>query len=543
MPYSSIYEAVYKNFDRNQGWKHFREGSREQVNIADEAVSRHSDTDKTAVRILDFDTGDEEECSFGQLSDGTNQVASFVEEHTRRGERVAAMLPACYELYAAMYGVVKSARVYVPVPPLFGPEALNYRIDDSDTTVLFTTSEHARKLSTATTVEYVVLVDEDPNPDDIYPEIVHYSDIEDRTTAFASKEILPTDTYALMYTSGTTGMPKGIPLQPISHVDAFAYREFVMDHRESDTYFVTASPAWAYGFGSTVNSGIRGSGLTTYRGTFDPEVFVQVLEDLDVTNLMVPPTAFRQVKSSPVNIEYREISPRVIISAGEALDEDIANWCEEKLGTIPLDSYGQSETGMLLANFSFDDWEIKPGSMGKPIPGMEVALLDESGAVVGAGEIGEIAVKRTDAFGRHNRYWGKPEETTNKFTGEWIRTGDLARRDGDGYYWFVSRKDQVINSSGYRIGPDEVQNNIVKHPAVKEAGVIGVPDEVRGQIVKAFVTLRENETRSDALKQRIQDFAREELSKHEYPREIEFLDELPKTPSGKIQRSELKNLD
>jgi acetyl-CoA synthetase len=193
---------------------------------------------------------------------------------------------------------------------------------------------------------------------------------------------------------------------------------------------------------------------------------------------------------------------------------------------------------MVVANFAFPDWEVKAGSMGKPVPGHEVALLDEDGEDVGVGETGEIAVKR-DRDARTGGYWGRPESSITSYSGLWWRTGDLAKRDEDGYFWYVSRADQVIISSGYRIGPEEVEETLLKHDAIEEVAVVGVPDETRGRIVKAIVAPASGASPSESLASQLQSFARSRLSKHEYPREIEFVDELPKTSSGKIKRSEL----
>jgi acetyl-CoA synthetase len=228
----------------------------------------------------------------------------------------------------------------------------------------------------------------------------------------------------------------------------------------------------------------------------------------------------------------------VLLSAGESLDEDTVEWCEDGLGAAPQDAYGLTEAGMLVCNFAFDDWEVKPGSMGKVTPGEEVALLDDDGEQVDRGDVGEIAVKRQeDATGS---YWGRPEATLETFTGTWLRTGDLARQDEDGYYWYVSRADDVIISSGYRIGPEEVEEALLNHPAVEEAAVVGKEHETRGEIVKAFVTLVGDHESSADLTEELREFARENLSKHEYPREVEIIDELPKTASGKIKRAALE---
>jgi acetyl-CoA synthetase len=261
---------------------------------------------------------------------------------------------------------------------------------------------------------------------------------------------------------------------------------------------------------------------------------------------MVAPTALRQLRSSDVDVDAYDVDLRVLVTAGETLDAGTAEWVEEALGTTPIDAYGLTEGGMLVCNYPFPDWEIKHGSMGKPVPGYDVQLCDpdespdatheepvpaeEMVFVDEPGEVGEIAKYQSGG--------------TGPIAGEqpvgWMRTGDLAELDEDGYWWYRGRADEVIISAGYRIGPEEVQETLIDHPAVQEAGVIGVDHDTRGNIVKAYVTLAPGHEPGDELRDGIVQFAREELSKHEYPRELEFIDELPKTTSDKIIRRELK---
>ncbi|WP_277612947.1 acyl-CoA synthetase [Natrinema saccharevitans] len=366
-----------------------------------------------------------------------------------------------------------------------------------------------------------------------------YDAVRDRSDDFETGETHPNDPYTLTYTSGTTGPPKGVLSAHRGPIELYAYTEYVVDLRPDDVYLVAASPSWSYGLNmGTIMSGIRGTAIGCYCGEFDPHTFFETLEEWDVDNAMVPPTALRQARAAGMDLEEYDIDLRVLISAGESLDEETVVWCEEGLGAPPQDAYGLTEVGMAICNFAFDDWDVKPGSMGKVTPGEEVALVDEDGDRVEQGEVGEIAIERDeDARGS---YWGRPEATLETFTGRWLRTGDLARRDEDGYYWYVSRADDVIISAGYRIGPAEVEETLLDHPAVEEAAVVGVDHETRGEIVKAYVTLVGDHEPGDDLGEELQEFARSELSKHEYPREVEFLDELPKTASGKIKRSALE---
>lgn len=548
MGYDSTYEAVSDLHDPEAAWDEVvTEGDRESLNVAQESVGRHADSRETAVRIADFETGETVSYSFAALNDAANRVGNYLAEHTARADRVAAMLPPRIELYAAIFGTVKAGRIYVPLTPLFGPEALSYRLADSETSVLFLAREYADAFPDEgfPDLERVVVVD---GPEaassgaglDGEFAVDGYDRVRSRGADFETVDTHPDDIYTLKYTSGTTGQPKGVPTRHRRIVHGSGYNDYVVDLRPEDTYFVAASPAWSYGLGATMSVGVRDTGIATYRGSFDPVNFLETLEEFEVTNLMCPPTALRQVQGADVDPRNYDTDVRVLVSAGEALDEESVAWCDEVFGTKPLDAYGQTEAGMLLCNYSFEDWEIRPGSAGKPLPGMRVTLLDEAGNEVDDGDIGEICVRRSDVSAGTTRvYWGNPDETVRTYQGQWYRTGDLARRDEDGYYWYVSRKDEVIISAGYRIGPEEVQEALVKHDAVEEAGVVGIPDETRGEVVKAYVTVTESATPGEGLADAIREFARSELSKHEYPREVEFVDDLPKTSSGKIKRREL----
>ncbi|SEH18172.1 acetyl-CoA synthetase [Natronorubrum sediminis] len=547
MTYESVYESVRELYDSDRCWDELvTVGDKSSLNVAEEALGRHGDSEETGLRLRDFETGTSETYTFSELNSAANRVANYLDSTAKPRDRVAAMLPAQLELYATAYGVIKSGRVYVPLAPLFGPEALQYRLADSGASVLMTTSEHVSKLDgeAVPALETVIVVDGtdgiDPTdrPDGV--ELESYDPIDRSESEFQSVESHPSDVYAIKYTSGTTGQPKGCPSTHGSTIRIHTFFEHVVDLQPTDRYFVAASPAWSYGFTvGMLAAGLRGTAAGCYRGPFDPEELLETFEAFGITNAMVPPTGLRKLRASSVSPAEYDVDLRVLVSAGESLDETTVGWCRDELGTRPLDAYGQTESGMVVANYPFPDWEIKAGSMGKPIPGYRVALLDEDGAEVDTGEIGEIVVER-DEHARTGGYWGHPEESISAYNGQWWRTGDLARRDEDGYYWYVSRADQVIISAGYRIGPEEVEETLLKHAAVEEVAVVGAPHETRGSIVKAIVALSPSATTSDELASELQSFARSRLSKHEYPRDIEFVDELPKTSSGKIKRSELE---
>jgi acetyl-CoA synthetase len=536
VPYDNSYEAVYDLYDPEKGWEELVQvGDKQSMNIAEEAIGRNGDSDRTALRLRDFDTGDSEEYSFGELNAASNQVANYLTDLTDRGDRVVAMLPATLELYAVVFGTLKAGRVYVPLAPMFGPDATGFRLQDAGAKVFVTTPEHYERVgdSIPENVERVVLVGGEGDGD----RLESYDVVEAGDDDFEAVETHPDDPLAFSYTSGTTGQPKGVPLEHGSVIDLHAFIKYVVDLRRDDNYFVAASPAWSYGLiMGTIAPGLMDTAIGCYRGEFDAGMLFDTLAEFEVTNAMVPPTALRQLANAGIDAPSFDL--RVLLAAGESLDEDSVAWCEETFGTEPQDSYGMTESGMTVCNYAFGDWEVKAGSMGRPLPGLDVALLDDDGEEVEQGEVGEICVRRRENGG--GSYWGRPEATLEMFTGPWLRTDDLARKDEDGYFWYVGRKDSVIISSGYRIGPDEVEETVIKHDAVAEVAVVGAPDETRGQIVKAYVTVTDEYEPSDEVAEAIRTFTREELSKHEYPREIEFLDEFPMTATGKIARSELE---
>jgi len=542
MTYSSIYESVRDLYTPQEGWDRLAAvGDRDQLNIAEEAIGRHDDSEETALRIRDFETSNTETYSFAELNAASNQVANYLCEHTEPGDRVGACLPTQFELYAVVFGTIKAGRIYLPLTPLFGEDALSARLDDSGASIVFTNNELGENVAEdLSTLERIVTTDTTATiaGDRV---IETYDVVRDEDETFEAVSTSAHDTCILSYTSGTTGAPKGVTMSHGSRLDQYAYLEYVIDLQPTDTYFVTASPSWSYGLMmGTLMPGVRGTAIGCYRGKFTPEALFETLDEWDVDNTMIPPTAIRQARAEEVDVGNYDIDLRVLLSAGETLDKETVLWCEDHLGAPPLDAYGLTEGKMVVCNYSFADWEIKPGSMGKPTPGYEVRLLDGDGNEVDVGEIGEIAFKHSDP---NARYWGRPQKTIDMFSGEWMRTGDLAKKDEDEYFWFISRKDSVIISAGYKIGPEEVEETLLKHDAVREAGVTGEPDETRGNIVKAYISLKSSFEQSDELKEEIMQFTRSDLSKHEYPRVIEFVDELPKTSTGKIHRAALDNGD
>ncbi|MFP4625069.1 MAG: acyl-CoA synthetase [Natronomonas sp.] len=549
MAYDSIYQAVSDTYYPPGAWERMLDVCEpESLNLAAEALERHAGSSDVALRIRDFETGADENYTFDELDREANRAANFFEGAMDRGERFGVMLEPRLELYGAIFGGIKSHRLFVPLDTKFGPDALSYRLDDAEATTLLTSADQLDTIDPDAVpgLERVVVVDGGEESVGNL-EVVSYDDIAAASDEYEAIRMAPEQPYSIGYSSGTTGQPSRLPSVHAAAVGIESYLKFVVDLQPDDTYFCAASPAWSYGLTvGTLSPGLMGTNIGAYRGRFDLERWVETLAMWDVTNAMVAPTALRQLRSSDVDVDAYDVDLRVLVTAGETLDASTAAWVEENLGTVPLDAYGLSEGGMVLCNYPFADWEVRHGSMGKPLPGSEVALVDpdesppadeddpapaeEMVFIEEPGNVGEIAIFRSGGSG--------PLEGLQP--SGWMRTGDLAEYDEDGYWWYRGRADEVIISAGYRIGPEEVQETLIKHEAVREAGVIGVDHETRGNIVKAYVTLAPGYEPSDELADQVVQFAKEELSKHEYPRELEFVDELPKTASDKIIRRELK---
>ena len=549
MTYESIYEAVRDNYVREGAWDRMLEaGDPEAFNLAEEALGRHGESTETALRIRDFETGADEAHSFAELDAAANRAANFFEDATAEGEIYGLLLPPRLELYAALFGGIKSKRIFVPLDTKFGPDAVTYRMDDADATTIFTTSEYADAIepdAISSLERVVVFGDEAPSLEGV--EVIAGDRLQDYDGDYDAKRVSPAEPYGIVYSSGTTGQP--FPgLSP--HATAVAiepYLTFVVDLLPEDEYFAAASPAWSYGLTvGTLCPGLVGTNIGAYRGPFDLEMWLDTLDRWDVTNAMVAPTALRKLQAADVDAAAYDVDLRVLVTAGETLDAETTEWVRDALGTPPLDAYGLSEAGMLLCNYPFPDWEIKPGSMGKPLPGYDVRLMDPDTDVEASGEnpadadevefidevgeVGEICVHQSAGSG----------PLADVRPAGWQRTGDLAEVDEQGYWWYRGRADEVIISAGYRIGPEEVQATLRDHEAVEEASVVGVDHETRGTVVKAFVSLADGYEDSPELRDRLVEYTKQELSKHQYPRELDVLDSFPRTASDKIDRRELE---
>lgn len=493
--------------------------------------------------IYEDEKGIERKWTFWELKRLSNQLANaLIANGIHRGDRVGILLPQCPETAISHIAIYKIGAIAIPLFTLFGPEALQYRLSNSEAKAIITNSENLSKVlgirDQLPALELIVCAG-DEMPDGVKG---FWQILEKGSTRFEPVKTKAEDPALIIYTSGTTGPPKGAlhaHRAVLGHLPGveFPHNFFPQD---DDLFWTPADWAWIGGLIDVLfPSWHHGIPVLAFRARkFDPEQAFHIISKYGVRNAFIPPTALklmRQVKDPRSRFDFEM---RSIGSGGEPLGEELLDWGREALGLAINEFYGQTEVNLVIG-CCHEVMEIRPGSMGLPIPGHQVDVVDESGNEVSRGEIGEIAVKRPNPV-MFLEYWKNPEATEEKFVGDWCLTGDLARRDEDGYFWFVGRKDDIITSAGYRIGPAEIEDCIIKHPKVAMVAVVGVPDEIRGEIVKAFVVLKPEIKPSDEVKEELQRYVKERLAAHEYPREIEFMDSLPMTATGKIMRRELK---
>ncbi len=498
------YEEAYANFKWEDAWGIF-DGNAENFNMGHECIDRNVGKG-TAVRIK-FADGHREEYGFDELSKMTAQFANALESiGVAFQDRVAIMLDPCLEYYVSLFGTMKRGAIAAPCFPQFGPEAIQYRLKDSAAKVLVTTADKKEMVAGWPNLKVIVVGQE------------FESFIRGKSDKYTPKTA-GKDVAVFQYTSGTTRkFPEAIKHYHRSIVTLMPAAVFGRGFRPGDRYFCPSHPAWGHGlWHGTLSPLALGVAVGAYSGKFDVETLLKGLEEFEIDNLGAAPTVYRIIKNSGLLGNYK-LKIKKMHYTGEPMDTDTFEFLKKSFGVAPASGYGSTEAGALIYQYNgFKDWVVKPGSLGKPMPGMEVALLDKEGKIVPQGGIGEICLKRR---------------------GEWFHVKDAALVDEDGVYWHKGRVDDVIISAAWTISPTEVEDALQKHPAVLGVVVMGVPDKERGQVVKAFIET--NQEPSDKLKKELQDFVKTRLSKHEYPREIEFFKRLPRTPGGKINRAELK---
>ena len=486
--------------------------------------------------------------SFWDIQQAANRLSNALAAlGVKRGDRVALILPQRPETAIAYIALFQMGAIALPLSHLFGPDALEYRMEHAEASVAIvepTTIAHLWAIKQRLThLRHVIGVGGARES-----HVLQWEDLLGKASArFSPVDTSAEDPALIIYTSGTTGPPKGA-LKPhrvlIGNVPGFVHSHDFFP-RPGDMFWSPADWAWTGGLMDALLPAWQfGIPILGYRGRFDAEKAYYLLEKYGVRNSFLFPTALKlMMKAVPEPRRKYELNLRSIMSAGESVGVTVFEWAKAELGVTINEMFGQTEINYVVGNCQ-SAWPAKPGSIGRPYPGHRVAVIDDNGVEVKPGELGEVAINR-----RFNgqadpvfflQYWKNEKATREKFIGDWGCTGDQAKRDEDGYLWYQGRSDDVIKSSGYRIGPAEIESCLVKHPAVLNAAVIGKPDAARGAIVKAFVVLQPGNSPSQELVEQIQNHVRGRLAPYEYPREIEFIDALPMTTTGKVQRKELR---
>ncbi|OQW32726.1 MAG: acetate--CoA ligase [Nitrospira sp. SG-bin1] len=523
------------------------------LNIAHEAIDRHATgvrASHLAIRWLGKN-GTVEDYSYGRLNELTNRFANLLQQlGVRHGDRVFVLAGRIPELYIAALGTLKNRSVFCPLFSAFGPEPIRARLTIGEAKVLVTTNTlYQRKVaairSTVPSLEHVLLIGEDRRPTAIDGTQDLGVLMQRASPDFTIGPTDPEDMALLHFTSGTTGTPKGAMHVHQAVVAHHMTGKYALDFHEDDRFWCTADPGWVTGTSYGVIAPLT-SGITSIvdEAEFDAERWYRTLQDQQVSIWYTAPTAIRMMMKGGADLvrKYDLRRLRFLASVGEPLNPEAVVWGQEAFGQPFHDNWWQTETGgIMIANYASMD--IRPGSMGRPLPGIEAAVVrrTDSGVevLVEPNAQGELAL-RPGWPSMFRGYWNEPERYKKCFVGGWYLTGDLAKRDGDGYFWFVGRADDVIKTSGHLIGPFEVESVLIEHKAVAEAGVIGKPDPVAMEVVKAFVSLKNGYAPSEELRRELLGFARARLGAVVAPKEITFLPTLPKTRSGKIMRRLLK---
>jgi acetyl-CoA synthetase len=548
-PNLADYEKTYKDFSWKKADKEIDYFSDGKINIAQNIVDRHTKGSRKNKVALYYKgaNGEKESYTFTDLAEKTNQFANILSSHdVKKGDRVFIFLPTIPERYISFIGTLKTGAIASTMFPAFQEMALLDRLFDSKAKMVITNKSLFPRIEKVWKqlphLEKVIIVERGPSSFPQSKNIISYEkEMEKASESFETVHLDKDDPSYMLYTSGTTGKPKGVVHVHGDILQAMMTTKYVLDVQEDDIYWCTADSGWVTGVVYGI-LGIWALGGTSviYEERFSPAGWYKVIEDYKVTVWYTAPTAIRMLMGSDVDPKSFNLSSlRYLTSVGEPLNPEAIWWALEKIGLPFHDTWWQTELGAICIT-NYPSMDIKPGSMGKPFLGVVAAVVDGSGKEVPAGIEGDLVLKPETVSSLMRQIWGNKEKYDSYFANGWYISGDRAIKDKEGYFWFVGRADDVIKTSGERVGPFEVESALVEYPDVVEAGVIGKPDALRGEIIKAFIVLRPEVKASDELKEKIARFVKEHLAGNEYPREIEFVDKLPKTRSGKIMRRLLK---
>jgi acetyl-CoA synthetase len=534
LPKASTFEELTRNF-RWQIPARYNIG----VDISDKWAA--IDPERAAIIHVQAD-GRSETFSFRWLSETSNKLANVLRaKGIERGDRVIVYMPQSPEVAASHAAIYKLGAVALPVAIVFGPEALSYRLQNSGAKAVITNAQGAARVqeirSETPALKLVVSIEgasdgvEDLN-----------ALLGEASSSFTPVDTSPNDPGLMIYTSGTTGQPKGAlhgHRVVLGHLPGVEMPHDLFP-KSGDLFWTPADWAWAGGLLDVLLPSLHHGVAVVSRkfDKFDPEEAYALMAKHNIRNVFIPPTALRMLRSAKSPRGRHQLNLRTLGSGGESLGAETYEWGKEAFGLIINEFYGQTECNLVLGSCNMLGVS-KPGAIGKAIPGHEVAVIREDGSVCEPDELGQIAVKRPNPV-MFLEYWKREEATRDKFIGDWMLTGDQGVMDGDGYFFFIGRDDDVITSSGYRIGPGEIEDCLIRHPAVALAAVVGKPDPIRTEIVKAFVQLKPGHAASETLAGEIQNFVKTQLAAHEYPREVAFVESMPMTTTGKVIRRLLR---
>ena len=531
------YEDIYNDFS----WK-----IPEYFNVGVDVCDKWANEKYRMALIYLAPDGKEQKYTFWELRNRSNQLANALQANgVERGDRVGILLPQCPETLISHIAVYKLGGIALPLLTLFGSLAIEYRLENSGAKAIITDSANLPKVLEIRQhlpgLKIIILIDSEAPPGILD----FWACVEKGRRDFKSVLTRPDDPALIIYTSGTTGPPKGTLHAHRILLGILPGFEFYHNlfPREGDLMWTPLD--WAYIGGSydtlfpTLHHGYP---VLAYRAKkFDPEEAFYYMAKYGVRNLMTVPTVLRLMMHAMQNPrEKYDVRLRSITAGGETLGEELYEWSKKALDVELNEQYGQTECDLVIG-FCSEVMAVVPGAIGKAVPGHRVEIITDDGDLAPPGELGEIAVRCPDPV-MFLEYWKDPEATEKKFIGDWMRTGDYGTKDEDGNFWFTGRKDDLVESGGYRIGPGEVEDCLMKHDAVKLVGVIGVPDDTRGEIVKAYIVPKEGIEPDKALEESIQQHVKTKLEAHAYPREVEFLKEMPMTKTGKILKQELRKM-
>lgn len=528
------YEEVYNHFQ----WQ-----IPEYYNIGVDICDKWAHQKYRLALIYEKEDGHHEKYTFWELKRLSNRFANALVAHDlQAGDRVGILLSQSVETALAHIATYKVGGIAIPLFTLFGPDALEYRLSNSQAKCLVTDKSNLAKIEQIREklpyLQTIFVVEGGPNAGvtDFWEALNQGSD------RFAARQTGADDPALIIYTSGTTGPPKGAlhaHRTLLGHLPGVEFPQNLFPE-EDDLFWTPADWAWIGGLIDVLfPSWHHGIPVVAHRARkFDPEHAFYLIARHGIRNAFLPPTALKMMRQVENPRNRFDFEMRSIGSGGETLGEELLEWAQQNMGVTVNEFYGQTEVNLVVSNCE-RIMTVRPGSMGRAVPGHVVEIVDDDGNLLPPGTTGNVAVKRPDPV-MFLEYWKNPQATRDKFVGDWSLMGDLAQKDSDGYFWFVGREDDVITSAGYRIGPGEIEDCLIKHPAVAMAAVVGIPDELRTEIIKAFIVLKSGIRPDQGLKTEIKDFVRTRLAAHEYPREVEFIDELPLTATGKIIRKDLR---